>query len=562
MTPLHADFQRQLKELQQKRQGLSAAAKPTSSLAPSSQYDGEVYESEGGNGTEKYSGYVASIAATAEEDAEDEEDIERQRRNYTGSTKYFDETAHTGPEEDPFQQHRRSRIADREDEYRQQRFKRIISPERQDPFAEEEASAASNARSYAEIMQEKALDEEAARVRKKIAEQLKEKRESGAAGEGTGADSSGSVTAAHEGPATKRSRRWDEAPKDASSSSAPTTSAAVGAKSRWDQDGASNASSSSGVSSSRWDAVPDEEEAGATPKRRNRWDETPRSTTTSEDATPRSTGWGETPARSLGGETPSKTGEKKKSRWDETPSNFTGATPAGSAALGMATPTPSAALNIAAMTPEQIQAMRWERDLDERNRPLTDEELDTLFPDGYKVLDPPASYQPIRTPGRRLIATPTPSASLGYSIPEEETDKSKFGVTVAAEDPTLPALKPEDQQYFGALLEGIDESGLDAAAQRDRLIMKLLLRIKNGTPVMRKQALRQITDNSRHFGAGPLFNQVLPLLMSPALEDQERHLLVKVICPCSLSLSLYLRLYFFHSFFLPSIYIYIYIYMY
>ena len=44
-----------------------------------------------------------------------------------------------------------------------------------------------------------------------------------------------------------------------------------------------------------------------------------------------------------------------------------------------------------------------------------------------------------------------------------------------------------------------------------------------------RQALRQLTDKSREFGAGPLFNQILPLLMSPTLEDQERHLLVKVI---------------------------------
>ena len=59
--------------------------------------------------------------------------------------------------------------------------------------------------------------------------------------------------------------------------------------------------------------------------------------------------------------------------------------------------------------------------------------------------------------------------------------------------------------------------------------MKLLLKIKNGTPPMRKSALRRITDKAREMGAGPLFNQILPLLMSPTLEDQERHLLVKVI---------------------------------
>lgn len=34
---------------------------------------------------------------------------------------------------------------------------------------------------------------------------------------------------------------------------------------------------------------------------------------------------------------------------------------------------------------------------------------------------------------------------------------------------------------------------------------------------------------AKDFGPGPLLNQILPLLMSPTLEDQERHLLVKVI---------------------------------
>jgi len=35
--------------------------------------------------------------------------------------------------------------------------------------------------------------------------------------------------------------------------------------------------------------------------------------------------------------------------------------------------------------------------------------------------------------------------------------------------------------------------------------------------------------DARELDAGPLFNQILPLLMSPTLEDQERHLLAKVI---------------------------------
>ena len=47
----------------------------------------------------------------------------------------------------------------------------------------------------------------------------------------------------------------------------------------------------------------------------------------------------------------------------------------------------------------------------------------------------------------------------------------------------------------------------------------LLLKIKNRTPPMRKSALRQITINTKELGLGPLFNQILPLLMSPTLED-------------------------------------------
>ncbi len=78
----------------------------------------------------------------------------------------------------------------------------------------------------------------------------------------------------------------------------------------------------------------------------------------------------------------------------------------------------------------------------------------------------------------------------------------------------------------------VDESALSVEEQKERKIMKLLLKVKNGTPPQRKSALRQLTDKARDFGAGPLFNQILPLLMQPTLEDQERHLLVKVIDRC------------------------------
>lgn len=50
---------------------------------------------------------------------------------------------------------------------------------------------------------------------------------------------------------------------------------------------------------------------------------------------------------------------------------------------------------------------------------------------------------------------------------------------------------------------------------------------------MRKMAMREITERAKQFGPDALFNQILPLLMSTTLEDQERHLLVKVMRLCS-----------------------------
>jgi hypothetical protein len=72
------------------------------------------------------------------------------------------------------------------------------------------------------------------------------------------------------------------------------------------------------------------------------------------------------------------------------------------------------------MTPQQVQDYRIERDMDKRNAPLSDADLDALFPsEGYKIVDVPADYVPIRTPARKLMATPASETPGGYMIPEE-----------------------------------------------------------------------------------------------------------------------------------------------
>ena len=125
----------------------------------------------------------------------------------------------------------------------------------------------------------------------------------------------------------------------------------------------------------------------------------------------------------------------------------------------------------------------------------------------------------------------TPASQSGFMMQDPEQVRLG-GKPMPAEIPgvgDLQFFKAEDMAYFGKLTDGSDENVLTVEEMKERKIMRLLLKIKNGTPPMRKTALRQITDNARNFGAGPLFDQILPLLMEKTLEDQERHLLVKVI---------------------------------
>ncbi|KAK7426208.1 U2 snRNP component prp10 [Neonectria magnoliae] len=252
----------------------------------------------------------------------------------------------------------------------------------------------------------------------------------------------------------------------------------------------------------RWDVASNvvEEEGGkpeadgAVKTKRSRWDQAPAIDAAGADA------------------------PKKRSRWDQAPS----ATPMGN--QGLATP----------MHQSSALAMpsTFGTDISGRNMPLSDEELDILLPgeaEGYKTLDPPPGYEPVRAPAHKLMATP--AAQTGFMMQDPEQVRLS-GKPMPAEIPgvgDLQFFKPEDMAYFGKLTDGSDENVLTVDELKERKIMRLLLKIKNGTPPMRKTALRQITDNARQFGAGPLFDQILPLLMEKTLEDQERHLLVKVI---------------------------------
>ena len=395
------------------------------------------------------------------------------------------------------------------------------------------------------------LRKEDAEVRRAIAQKMEKDKEQGTS---SNIDFAPSVVQTIDYSTTERKRRrWDD------DSHAKSDETPVVSKSEWDKvdatpviragsmgeetpGGSRGGVSSSSVKapSSRWDVTPAATDGNATGPRtaRSRWDETPVSEESSRAAGKWDANVGPTVITS---------DAKKRSRWDETPVASTGvsdssasmmaatpgATPMGNMAM-LATPMTSYGMHGVGvsipMTPELAQQLRWQAEIDERNRYMPDVELDALLPAvGYKILDQPASYIPISNPQRKLLAAPTPQGQTPGFHMSQTPSRESYAIPPTPSESSMPFIKPEDFQYFGKLLDDVDEDDLPGEEMKERKIMKLLLKIKNGTPPMRKTALRQIADKAREFGAECLFNQILPLLMNPSLEDQERHLIVKVI---------------------------------
>ncbi|XP_050076528.1 splicing factor 3B subunit 1-like [Anopheles maculipalpis] len=537
------DFQAKMKELK-----AEAAKDKAVGLGDRDYFDSDLYDSE--DTSKKYERYVTSVALN--DDTEDEEDdgmpIERTNRpmGYTAPTALLNEM---GQDEDydPFAERRKPTVAEKEDEYRQKRRRLVISPERVDPFADAGKTPDVVSRSYTDIVREQMFKREEAECRKKIQEKTKDGSLKISMIDGSAKPALFKM---------KKRGRWDQTaevqfvvPKKLSVPATPTWDAEKTADHRGDE---------TPVHVRIWDATPAHVSGAViTPGRetpaekltlRNRWDETPKT----ECKTPGHS-WDETPRADrvfgdgvlLDAATPA---SKRRSRWDDTPTNASqsamtpsiamtphgmeatplltpgGTTPARRAMV-MATSTPGRLLSV---TRKQLQVYRWEKVIDERNRPFKDDELDAMFPHGYMVMPPPPGYIPIRKPVFKLIATPTPIAGTSAAFFIQTEDKTAKFVDNQPKG-NLPYIKSEDVQYFDKLLVEVDEDLLSPVEQKERLINKLLLKIKNGTAPIRKMALRQITEKAREFGAGPLFNQILPLLMSPRLEEEERHLLVKVI---------------------------------
>jgi len=477
-----ADFD-QVRKLQAERNALSAGKKGSKTFDPSNQrtdistkasltesFDTTLYDRDGGD---KFAGYNMSISVA---DGDDDEEIEDTSRRlvgqYTASREQMNEFAHgNGVEEEDILlgREKSARIADRETDYQKRRLTRVLTPTRADAFAaNRQAGASEEGESYREIMARRELEREEERVRRAIEEKA----------------ANGEVVH-HDATLTKDDSGTP--PSDKENKDAGSTEAATSGRKR----------------KKRWDVSTDDSSTTATTEtkvKRSRWDETPAIGGAAIDETPR-----------------------RRSRWDQAPA----ATPIGN--QGLVTP----------MHPSQGGGpsipTTFGTDISMRNAPLSDEELDMMLPtEGYKVLEPPPGYAPIRTIAQKLMATPVASGASGFGgfMMQDPDSGRALGKQLPTEIPgvgDLQFFKAEDMAYFGKLTDGSDENSMSLQELKERKIMRLLLKVKNGTPPMRKTALRQLTDNARQFGAQALFDQILPLLMEKTLEDQERHLLVKVI---------------------------------
>ncbi len=493
-----ADFE-QIKKLQQERNASAVAKKGSRTFDPSNQradsstkaklteaFDSDLYDRS--NGDDRFAGYHRSLPAGGDFGGDEDEEmadggsgVDKSLRlvgQYTATRAQIDEFARgDGVEEDDILANggeRSNRITDRETDYQKRRFDRVLTPTRADPFAANRNAGATTAsdvakgESYRDIMERRELEREEERVRRAIEAKRME-----------GTTNGDAMVVENQPTLTYPDKENEEA---------GSTETAVGRKRK-----------------KRWDVAVPEVKEEQTPqpetKKRSRWDQAP----------------------AVVGPGTGTDVAKKSSRWDQAPA----ATPVGN--QGLATPAhPSQVMGLASLPARP----GFGTDLPIRNAPISDEELDEMLPgpdEGYKILEPPPGYAPTQAPTHKVVQTPAPSSGFVMQDPES----SRFvGQPIPNAIPgmnDLQFLKPEDVAYFGKLSDGANEDTLSVEELKERKIMRLLLKVKNGTPPMRKTALRQLTDNARSFGAGPLFNQILPLLMEKSLEDQERHLLVKVI---------------------------------
>jgi splicing factor 3B subunit 1 len=322
--------------------------------------------------------------------------------SYTGAEDLIEEMKHSGPAEDFLDDNKKLNIYESQDKYRQQRVMQEMSPERIDYF-DKNRKGKDGARTYQDIQAERNLDNQTEETMSKI-KRVKRDESDGVGSNFDDLRRGGSVKVKTVKPPPPP-KNWDELDvKDKKSTTTSVGSTPSGkTPSKWDTPKRAGAGAT--PTRSKWEMTP----SGATPMRGNRFGETP-----TPGGFNRGGYMGETPTPGRIIMTPS---GSIKSRWDQKPVD----TPirGDNSQSGFAS-TPSSSTILSQSLPYWARGMQ-----DDRNATLTDADLDKILPkDGYEIINPPESYKPIRTPDRKLQATPMHHSS-GQSAYQVPTDTGK-----------------------------------------------------------------------------------------------------------------------------------------
>ena len=118
----------------------------------------------------------------------------------------------------------------------------------------------------------------------------------------------------------------------------------------------------------------------------------------------------------------------------------------------------------------------------------------------------------------------------GYEPPEESqktVSKDFDNVVVDIEGvKDLMFFKPSDHKYFADIVSKKPTDELSKDEKKERTLLMLLLKIKNGNTVSRRTSMRLLTEKAVTFGPEIIFDRLLPILLDRSLEDQERHLMI------------------------------------
>lgn len=167
---------------------------------------------------------------------------------------------------------------------------------------------------------------------------------------------------------------------------------------------------------------------------------------------------------------------------------------------------------------------------------LSTTNLNKLLPPGFKVVPFPDDYTPLNEiPPDFSLFESNNSNNQSLLAYNEENALVSSGLNMQSiyQVPDLNDLQQFtdlDMKVFKKLLTlgKTDVSTLPVEERTEIKCMKLILKVKNGSAASRKIALKSFTDNIKSFGPELILKIVIPLLGDSAIDEQGRHLLIKL----------------------------------